>query len=236
MHRFYIDSQPVTQKALVLHDSRIAFQMARVLRMRRGDKFRVFNDEGREWECEAIEVSQKMVTAAVIEELQRNIEASRRVVLFQAIPKKIALFELVLQKAAELGVSEIFPLITERTEQRRLGKFDRMQNILIEATEQCGRTKVPTLRHPIDLGEALKQAKNGYLAYECEEKDHLFNFLPEIRKQKEVQIFIGPEGGLSAKEIDQAVKAGLQVVSLGKRILRTETAAIAALSAVLLDA
>ena len=202
--------------------------------MKAGDLFYFF-DGKKEWQAQIIEIQKREVNANVLEEIKNDREPELKVKLYQAIPKKPALFELILQKATEIGVSEIYPLITERTENRKLHKFDRMENILIEATEQCRGIKVPLLHHPITLEEAVKNEKNSFLAYEYEEKNAFKKHQTAIGKMKELGVFIGPEGGWSQQEIDFCTKKGVKTFGMGKRILRTETAAISALSLILLQ-
>ena len=151
------------------------------------------------------------------------------------LPKKPALFELVIQKATEIGVHEIFPLITERTENRRLSKFERLKLIAIEAAEQCGRLHIPTIRHPVNYEEILPEFSNGFIAYEYEGSTFISDYAETLSSSDEVQLVIGPEGGLSESEIQLAKTHSIKPFTLGKRILRTETAAISSLSLMLLN-
>lgn len=219
---------------VTITDKRIVHQTSRVLRMWQDDEFRIFDEKGNEHLVKIIEINQRKILARVIGPIENKAEPSINVTLYQAIPKKPALFELIIQKATEIGVTEIFPLITERTEKRRLGKFDRMLSIIMEATEQCGRTKVPELRHPINFEEVIGNIKNAYIGYEYEGKKFLSDY-KDLHKEKDVQIIIGPEGGFSQQEIELAEKSDAKSFTLGPRILRTETAAISALSLVLLN-
>ncbi len=168
-----------------------------------------------------------------LERLVRHTEPAIRVSLYQAIPKKTALFEWVVEKATELGVSTIHPLITERTEKRRLSKFERLERIAVEATEQCNRLRVPLIHHPVSFETALSQVKNGYLAYEFAEGMDLLDYGKGLTAGGALQLFIGPEGGFGQKEVNLAKKAGIKIYTLGPRILRTETAAMASLALLL---
>ncbi len=208
--------------------------MGKVLRMKTGSKFTFFNELEREWMAEVLEIGRRTAIANVKDVVQRDTEPKMDIHLYQAIPKKTALFELVIQKATEIGVSHIYPLITKRTEKRRLTKFERLQTIAIEATEQCRRLSVPTVHHPVDFNDTIKKAKEAYVAYEYETSKTLDQYYPEIKKQKEAHIFIGPEGGFDQKEIDFALRHKAKLFTLGPRILRTETASIASLSLILL--
>lgn len=232
MHRFYIESPDIQENLLSITDRRIVHQLGKVLRMWKGDKFSVFDEKGREWSVEIIDLNRHQALTNVLEEVKNQSEAKVKVALFQAIPKKPALFELVVQKATELGAAEIYPLITERTEKRRLGKFDRLFKIAMEATEQCGGTRIPLIHHPVALENIPTLLTRAYVAYEYAKGKGLLDYQEQF-KEGELQIIIGPEGGFSEKEIGILKKAGVKTFTLGPRILRTETAAIAALSLIL---
>lgn len=235
MHRFYIPSPDIQDKIIEIQDNRIVFQAWKVLRMKTGSRFSIFNEKGKEVLVEILEMNRRKIVGNVIEAIERKTESGIEVHLYQAIPKKTALFEWVIQKATEIGVSYIYPLVTERTEKNRISKFERMELIAIEATEQSRRTKVPIIRHPVNFDQAIQKVSNPYVAYEYEEKKFLNEYLPVIQKRKEAHLFIGPEGGYSQKEIDLALKNKANLFTFGPRILRTETAAISALSLMLLS-
>lgn len=233
MHRFYIPAPDLRGDTLALTEPTQVHQLFRVLRMKPGDSFSVFDEEGREYSVRILEISARHVLGQVLEKLERHTELSVEVSLYQAIPKKTELFELIVQKATELGVAHIYPLITERTEKRRLSKFERLTRIATEATEQSNRLRVPVIHHPIALEAALEQVSNGYLAYEFEEQVGLLDYGKSLTQGNALQIFIGPEGGFSQKEVMLAKKTGLKTFTLGPRILRTETAATASLALLL---
>ncbi len=216
-------------------DHRIVYQTGKVLRMKKGDEFHVFDEKGKEQLVKIVELNKRKIVGKVIQSVKNDSESKLNVSLYQAIPKKPALFELIVQKATEIGVNEIFPLITQRTEKRRMSKFERMQLIAIEASEQSGRTHIPLIRHPVNLEDALPKMTNAYIGYEYDDGDFLSKYEKTMYKKKDIQIIIGPEGGFSEEEVDKAVKAGVHPFTLGKRILRTETASIAALSIVMLN-
>lgn len=231
MHRFYLESPAIKNKLLTIDDNRIVYQASKVLRMWKEDRFRIFNKNGNEFVVEIIDINNRKILANVIEPVKNKNEPRIKVSLYQAIPKKPALFELVVQKATEIGVAEIYPLITERTEKHRMTKFERLFAIAMEATEQSGRLTIPTIHHPVNYDDVIKKLKNAYIAYEYEDK----KFLSDYDLSKDLEIVIGPEGGFSEKEIERAQKAGAHPFTFGPRILRTETAAISALSLVILN-
>ncbi|MBU0577453.1 16S rRNA (uracil(1498)-N(3))-methyltransferase [Patescibacteria group bacterium] len=235
MHRFYLPSLEIKDKMLIISDKRIVHQTGKVLRMWKEDRFQVFDDNGDEFVVEIESINKFRIIAEIVETVKSDTEPSVEVSLYQAVPKKPALFELVVQKATELGVARIFPLITERTEKRRITKFERLFSIAMEATEQSGRTKIPVIQHPVTFEDVIGGLSNPYIGYEYEGKKYLLNYGDSLYKGNELQIIIGPEGGLSQHEIDLAKEAKVKPFTLGPRILRTETAAISALSLVLLS-
>ena len=234
MHRFYIPSPDIRKNVIEITDPRIVFQMNKVLRMRPGSRFNVFGENGREFEVQLLDIDRHKALGNVLEDIARNTEPEIEIHLYQAIPKKTALFELVIQKATEIGASHIYPLITDRTEKERQGKFERNLTIATEAAEQSRRLRIPKLHHPVLFSEAIKKLDNAYVAFEYEDKKTLADYLPAIKKARIAHIFIGPEGGFDQKEIDYALKNKASLFTFGPRILRTETASIAALSIILL--
>lgn len=235
MYRFYIPSPDIRNNVIDISDPRLVFQLSKVLRMRAGSKFSFFTEKEKEFSVEILEIDRRKVLGNIVEEIKRDTEPDIEVHLYQAIPKKSALFELVIQKATEIGVSHIYPLITDRTEKNRQGKFERNLAIATEAAEQSRRLKIPFIHHPVSFHDTIEKVDNAYVAYEYEDKKLLTDYLPRIKKTKIAHIFIGPEGGFDQKEIDHAMANNASLFSFGPRILRTETASIAALSIILLS-
>jgi 16S rRNA (uracil1498-N3)-methyltransferase len=234
LHRFHLPSLDFKGDYLEITDHRIVHQAGKVLRMWKDDFFHVF-DGNEEWMVQIEDVNRRKIVVKKVEEFKNESEPKVKVSLYQAIPKKTALFELIVQKATEIGVTEIFPLITERTEKRRMSRFSRLQLIATEATEQCGRMKIPLIHHPVNYDEIVEKLSNGFIAYVFEGSKHVSDYADDIKKAKELQIIIGPEGGLSKSEISLAQESGIKPFTFGPRILRTETAAIAALSLIMLN-
>jgi len=212
MQRFYIENPDIKAKVIEIHDHRIVFQALKVLRMKEGSRFTIFDDNEKEFMVEVLKINSRRILGNLIEEIKTKTEPEIEIHLYQAIPKKTALFELVVQKATEIGAAHIYPLLTNHTEKHRISKFDRLFKIAIEATEQSRRTKIPTIHHPVNFEDIVSTVKNCYIGYEYEEGNTLADYLPKIKKAKKAHLF-----------------------SFGPRILRTETASIAALSIVLLN-
>jgi 16S rRNA (uracil1498-N3)-methyltransferase len=216
----------------------VAGRLARVLRARSGDRIVVFTGDGSERIVEVERVSQKAITGAVIEHLPGLPEPAVRVTLCQSTVKGDR-FEWALEKGTELGVARFVPLTTGRAVVRSEAggaRFERWRRIIVEATEQCGRCVVPELSAPASLDETLASAEGlVLLPYEGESALGLRTALRAAKNVREVSILIGPEGGFAEEEVARAADAGAKPVSLGRRILRSETAGIAAVAAVMYE-
>lgn len=179
------------------------------------------------------------VRVKILEKRKNLAEPQQKVILYQALPKKRELFEWVLQKCTEIGVSEFVPLITKRTERENPGAPERLERILKEAAEQSERGKIPLLQPAQTLSkimEAKLAAGTHFLFHSRGTNPSLATFLKNTRLQEPAHLYIGPEGGFTEEEAKQAEKAGATLLALGPRILRTETAAVAASAFILLQA
>ena len=227
-----------------------------VLRKKEGDEILLCDSKGCEYACVISEITQERIAARVNVVNDVSSEPSVPVFVFQGVPKGDKM-DLIVQKGVELGVSGFCPVVTERTVvkfgsmQDREKKQTRWQRISLEAAKQCGRGTVPDVLVPVDFAGMLKMAKEGIfknylklIPYENEETVTLKEVLQENREKffaagddktpdfEGICIFIGPEGGFSQKEVDKVCDDGFVSVSLGKRILRTETAGFTAVAAI----
>lgn len=230
MQHFFIDS-PITGEKLNIKDPRIVHQMERVLRMRSGERFIALDGSGFEYECAVTRLEKDFVEAEILHKKMNEAEPSVRITLFQALPKKMELFEWVLQKGTEIGVSEFAPIITERTERSEITKPERLEKILMEAAEQSERGKLPRLGEVQKFEDAVRTAmqKSGASFLLHGRGDYpLFSPLVREKDIDHINLFIGPEGGFSESEIEFAKKNDVKIAALGKRVLRTETAGIVA--------
>ncbi|MFA6000276.1 MAG: RsmE family RNA methyltransferase [Candidatus Paceibacterota bacterium] len=221
IHRFIGDYDFIQQEVEITEHETVK-QIRNVLKLKVGEKIILSDGEGREAEVMLREILKNKIIG-IIEKINHKEEAGRKVHLYLAILKKEN-FELAVQKAVEVGVAHIIPVITERTIKTGLN-VERLEKIIREASEQSGRSVVPTLSPIADFADALEAGKNS------EEKIifHLVNteYTPN-KKADNVSIFIGPEGGFTEKEITMAQDAGYTTSSLGSSTLRGETAAIVA--------
>lgn len=232
MHRFYIDHK-ITGDTLTIHDSDQIKQMKKVLRLSEGDRIMLFDNTGFDYDCEIVKFEVKSTDLKVLKKIP-GVGFNRNVTLYLALLKKDN-FELVVQKATELGVSKIVPVLTHRCVKNSISpnQFDRYSSIIKEATEQSRGSIMPQLAKLQKYSETIDNLDENHLnlvAYEQEEVKHL----NELNLENNINIFIGPEGGFTAEEIAYAQEKGCIVISLGKRILRAETAAIATLGRLLI--
>ena len=240
MTRFFVEPEELLPDFLVLTGENA--RHAKVLRLKCGEAVLVCDGAGTEAVCTVSDVSDGQISLVVKDRQAAQTEAAVKVSVFMAFPKADKL-EHVIQKATELGAFEIvaFPsarCVSRPDEKSLAKKLDRWQKIAASAAEQSGRGVVPVVRTVNSYKEALKQAATAdkaLLFYENEQATTLKMALTSSPYHT-VSLLTGPEGGLEPSEVEQAKKAGLQVCTLGKRILRCETAPLCALSAVMYDA
>jgi len=235
MQRFYIPLQDFRDNYAISDNEIMIRQLANVLRAKEGDKFLLFNNSGWEYLGQLIKLTKNEVRFLLIDQKPGLREPERRITLYQSLLKADK-FEWVLQKATEIGAAKIVPIVSERSIVRevRLPKLERFREIAREASEQCGAVIVTEVAPALSFSQALQTlGREGgirLIAYEGEENRQLEDHLEE-----KINLFIGPEGGWSAEEIMLAQEAGCLTVTLGRRILRAETAALAALVRLIQD-
>ena len=235
--RFYLQNLKIQNDLVNISDSQIIHQITKILRLKIGDVFIVF-DAHDEYQILIENVTEDGLAGKIIEKTQSEREPAKKLILYQSLLKSDKL-EWILQKGVEIGVTEFTPIISDNSVVREISKnkLARYEKIIKEATEQCGGLKVASLNQVITFKQAVEQTKNSQgqklLAWEGK-KGHELNKILDS-KQREYHLFIGPEGGFSPEEVALAEQNDLQIVSLGKRILRAETAAIVASSLILLS-
>jgi 16S rRNA (uracil1498-N3)-methyltransferase len=204
--------------------------------MREGERLALFAGEGVDVLVQIEASSSKAVSGLVIERLPSPPEARTAIHLYQSITKGER-FDWLVEKATELGVARIVPLITSRASVRtgEGNRLDRWQRIAIEAAEQCGRGTVPAIDPPQPFAEALEHSPGvRLLPYEAagntspSVQDALNTLIDELFASGAISVFIGPEGGFENAEVDAARAAQAMIVTLGSRVLRSETAGLVA--------
>lgn len=238
-HRFFIPPDWFDPPAVHLRGD-IARQIRTVLRLQPGDEIIVLDNSGVEWQIRLTSVSKNSVQGEIIAQKPAQGEPTVRLTLYQGTLKGQK-FEWVLQKGTELGVSCFVPAICERSVVGKLDafakKYDRWQHIIREAAEQSGRGKLPPLEAAMPLAEAVAHARSNALIlmpWEEAREGWLKETLERV-KLDSVALFIGPEGGFTRGEVALAQAAGARIVTLGPRILRAETAAVATCAAILYE-
>ena len=238
MHRCYYEAD-ISSGCQITVEGDEAIHIARVLRLEKGDSIEITSGNGRVYRAGIESVAKKSIEVFIMEELEITGEPKTDVTLFIGLTKATKL-ELVIQKAVELGVCAIVPVIMERCVVKikdEDSKTQRFRRIASEATKQCKRSRVPYVSDPVSFEEAVKMLKNCelcFVPYESEMNTEIKSVF-DGGKVKSAGFIIGPEGGFSDFEADLLKKNGIQTVTLGKRILRMETAAIAVLSVVMYE-
>lgn len=218
LHRFYTKENLVVGSVLQLSDPRLIHQWKNVFRFRGGQEVILFNGNGLEFHAVINHVSKDDAEVVIGESKVVFIE-SRKVTLYMSVIKK-DLFELVCEKATELGVSCIVPILTERSLEKNLN-IERLEKIVIEASEQCGRGDVPEIKPIIKLESALDKVEGSIVVSEFGGES-----VSKTSKQYPTSIFIGPEGGWGEKDKEIFSKCNVKYVSLCETVLRAETAGI----------
>ena len=235
MPKFFTKSDYIGDKELKIVGEDVS-HISKVLRMSPGDGIIVCDGEGNDYDAVITSVSKTEVVAEITGKYVCDAEPSVDVTLYQALPKQ-GKMEYIIQKNTELGVGKIVPVYTKRCVVKPSDKTERWNKIAESAAKQCGRGIIPQVMPVISFDEAIKQMQEYDLAlmpYECEEKNGLKSILNSC-EYKNISIFIGPEGGFDLKEVETAISAGVKTVTLGKRILRTETAASAVLPIIMYE-
>jgi 16S rRNA (uracil1498-N3)-methyltransferase len=225
MHRFFVakDQIPVITGSDAHH-------IKAVLRLQAGDQLELLDGSGKIYQARIADIKKDRILCEILSTRGEKSEAKVKVTLAQCLPKAKKM-DLIIQKCTELGADKIIPALSERSIARG-EKLERWKKIAKESAEQCGRSSIPEI-HPLTRFEDVLKLKKDYdlalIPWELEKETSLKKALTTYRPNH-LLILIGPEGGFSRKEVDLAQSAGFIPVSLGQRILRTETVGMAMLS------
>ncbi|RKI82779.1 16S rRNA (uracil(1498)-N(3))-methyltransferase [bacterium 1xD42-87] len=238
MHQFFVEPSQIQDKKVIITGSDVN-HIKNVLRLKPGEEIAVRNGvDGREYRCGIEEFAQDQAICSLRFVKEEGVELPSKVYLFQGLPKADKM-ELIVQKAVELGVYEVIPLAVKRCvvkldEKKARAKANRWQGIAEAAAKQSKRGVVPVVKEPMTMKEAAAYARGmdvKLIPYElAEDMAHTKKVIESIRPGESVAVFIGPEGGFEEGEVAEAIAAGIEPITLGKRILRTETAGLAVLS------
>ena len=238
MYQFFVEPSQIMGKRIVIQGSDVN-HIKNVLRMRVGEEIAVSNGaDGREYRCGIEEFTADEVICSLRFIKEDGVELPSRIYLFQGLPKADKM-ELIIQKAVELGAYEIIPVAAKRCvvkldEKKAAGKRSRWQGIAEAAAKQSKRGIIPQIREVMNMKQAIAFAQQmdvRLIPYElAEDMGHTRELIGAVRPGQSVAIFIGPEGGFEETEIREALRAGIEPITLGRRILRTETAGMTVLA------
>ncbi len=238
MHHFFVEPEQIQDKRIVITGSDVN-HIKNVLRMKQGEELAVSNGvDGKEYRCEIAELLEDCVLCTLRFIKEDGLELPSKIYLFQGLPKADKM-ELIIQKAVELGAFEIIPVAMKRCvvkldAKKEKSKLTRWQGISEAAAKQSRRRIIPQVREVMNFAEAISYAKTmdvRMLPYElAEDMEKTREFIRGIKPGQSVAVFIGPEGGFAEEEIEAALGAEITPITLGRRILRTETAGFTVLS------
>lgn len=241
MQRYFVQEEQFSE-GFVNITGDDAHHIQQVMRLKIGDKVICSNGIDREAIVEIVQFEPKQVRAAIVEPLDMNNEATIDVWIAQSLPKADKM-ETVIQRCTEIGAARFIPFTSERTivkynDKKEGRRLERWHKIAKEAAEQSHRNRIPLIDGPRSWKELLSLVPEVSIAFICYEQEEARTFKKLLQQHKPLQsvmLIVGPEGGFTADEVKEATEAGCYSISLGKRILRTETAAMAALTCILYE-
>ncbi len=237
MHHFFVKENQIEEKRITLTGDD-ANHLRKALRGKIGERILISGENGLEYTCEICQIGEEKVEAEILWKEAADRELPVKIHLFQGLPKGDKM-EWVIQKAVELGAYEIIPVATKRSvvkldEKKGLHKRERWQAISESAAKQSKRSVIPRVKGPVSFAEAIQTAKELDMIlfpYELAEgMEYTRDILNQVKNKCSIGVFIGPEGGFDEGEAAMAKQEGAGLITLGKRILRTETAGLYLLS------
>ena len=240
MYHFFVSEEQINGENAYIEGSDVN-HIANVLRMKPGEELLISVKGDWDYLCKIDDIETDRVNLKVLESMEQR-ELPVNITLLQGIPKSDKL-EMIIQKAVELGVSEIIPVKTKRVvvkieEKKQASKVNRWNAIAESAAKQSKRSIIPKVHEPMSIDNALEIVKDfgvKLIPYEnADGIDKTRKILDNMDKTKNIAVFIGPEGGFEESEVERIKNSGFEVITLGKRILRTETAGLALLSNIMI--
>ena len=237
MYRFFVDNRDINGSRIVI-SGQDAHHIKNVLRLGIGEEITICTGDEWEYTCEISMMTKDEIHATIIDANKPGKELPSKITLYQCLPKKDKM-EMIIQKAVELGASRIVPVksarvIVQMDKKKEASRVERWNAIAAAAAKQSGRMFVPKVSPVLSFAEVLEDAKDTdvkLIPYEKSEgMDRTRERIQSIAPGQSIAVVIGPEGGFEAGEIAKAKEAGFDAISLGKRILRTETAGMSLLS------
>ena len=231
--RIYSDLD-FTVGQLIALDREASNHLNRVLRLKVGNPVILFKGDGTDFHAEIETIDRNQVTVQIQSSEPKNLESPLHIHLYQGVSRGDKM-DLTLQKGVELGIKEFTPILTERCgvkldAKRWEKKVQHWKKVIQSACEQCGRSRLPTLNPVTDLVKALEQTNDSHHFFLHPEAETAFKAYSSSRPVGSIALWVGPEGGFSEPEVEQVIQRKITPVQLGPRVLRTETAALAAVS------
>ena len=245
MRKFFVSSNQIDDDKITIFNEDVN-HIKNVLRLISGEQIKICNKETSEnFICEIVEINKEHIDCKILEVAKSEAEGNVELTIFQGLPKADKM-ELIIQKCTELGATEFVPVefsrsIVKLNQKDESKKIERWQKIAEVAAKQSKRDLVPKIKHVININNLCNQIEEYdlvLLAFENEDKNSLRNELLKFKDSKEkikMAVIIGPEGGIEDSEVQSLEEAGAKVVTLGKRILRTETAALSMASIIMYE-
>jgi 16S rRNA (uracil1498-N3)-methyltransferase len=240
MIRLFLPPEKLSSEQITITGDQARY-LSLVLRVKPGDPITIFDGVGFKYTCKILAGHKKEVIVERLKKEEYSVESPVSIALAQGIPKGDKM-DFIIQKSTELGIRKIIPLITERSQVRHTDKIARWQKIALSASQQSGRDKIPEIDSPVEFKDFLNSIpplekgdeggfhNKGIIFSEEHKNQDLKKVLSSFKDVQQITLLIGPEGGFSKEEVTTAVKKGFIEASLGPRILRTETAPIAAIT------
>ena len=232
MPKFFTARENIKDTTLII-DSEDANHLKRVLRINVGDVITVCDGAGIDYTVKVSEIGKNEIECDIIDRKKSDTEPNINITLYQGLPKA-AKMDYIIQKNTELGISKIVPaklarcVVKLENKAAENKKCERWQKIAVASAKQSGRGIVPEIGNPMTVDEIIEDVKDYdlvFVPYECEDQSRLKTIVESVPDAKDIAFIIGPEGGFDISEIEKFKAAGIKTVTLGKRILRTETAA-----------
>ena len=254
MPKFFVENNQIKNDTIYIKNQDVN-HIKKVLRKNIEDEITICDENTKQdYLCKITNIEENEITCKIIKELETNVESNIEVSIFQGLPKADKM-ELIIQKSVELGVHDITPIEMKRCvvklkEKDKTKKIERWQKISEVAAKQCGRNYIPKINNIENLKEISEKIKDYdavLVAYEEEKENTLKNELKLLKKDNQenndnannekikIAVVIGPEGGIDKEEINALEKNGAKIITLGKRILRTETVALNVLSVIMYE-
>lgn len=240
MYHFFVNEEQIKDKTIKI-DGLDVNHIKNVLRMKIGEQMLISNGKDKDYLCVIDQIKSEEIITKIISVDEEGTELPSKIYLFQGLPKSDKM-ELIIQKAVELGVFEVIPVamknsVVKLDAKKEAGRINRWQAIAESAAKQSKRIIIPKVNNVMTFKEALDYAKDfeyNLIPYENADKmSETKEFIAALKPKTSIGVFIGPEGGFNEAEINLALNKDMKIITLGKRILRTETAGLTALSVIM---